>query len=173
MDENSKDELQKQAPLKRTFVTLALGRFISKLTQISFSKRGFADGEILHQWPIIIGEMLAKASHPEKIVYPKGQNGNGTLQLRVGNSGLALDIQHMEPVILERINAHFGYRAISRIKIIQAPLPPRKEKPNYKPRVLIASEKKSLDQQLSSIGDPKLKKALESLGESVTGRNGR
>ena len=171
MDEKPKDELPKEAQSKRTFVTQALGKSISKLTQVSFSKRGFADGEILHQWPTIVGEMLGKASHPDKVVYPKGLNGNGTLQLRVGNSGLALDIQHMEPMILDRINSHFGYRAISRIKIIQAPLPTQKEKPNYKPRVLTEAEKKTIDQQLSTIGDPKLKKALENLGESVTGRN--
>ena len=173
MDEKSKDELPKEALPKRTFVTQALGKSISKLTRISFSKRGFADGEILHRWPIIIGEMLAKASHPEKIVYPKGRNGDGTLQLRVGNSGLALDIQHMVPVILDRINSHFGYRAISSIKIIQAPLPHQKEKLNYKLRVLTEAEKKSLNQQLSTVGDPKLKKALENLGASVTGRNDR
>ena len=171
MDGTPKDKLSKKAPTKRTFVTQALGKSISKLIQVSFSKRGFVDGEILHRWPTIIGEMLAKASHPEKIIYSKGRNGNGTLQLRVGNSGLALDIQHMEPMILDRINAYFGYRAISRIKIIQAPLPTQKEQPNYKPRVLTEAEKKSLDQQLSTLGDPKLKNALKSLGESVTGRN--
>ena len=171
MDENSKDELPKKAPSKRTFVTQALGKSISKLTQTSFRKRGFADGEILHRWPAIIGEMLAQTSHPEKIVYPKGRNGDGTLQLRVGNPGLALDIQHMEPVVLDRINAYFGYRAINRIKIIQAPVPHQKGKPNYKTHVLTEAEKKSLDQQLSTVGDPKLKKALEKLGESVTARN--
>ena len=105
------------------------------------------------------------------VVYPKGQNGDGTLQLRVGNPGLALDIQHMEPVILSRINAHFGYRAISRIKLIQAPLPPRIKKPSYKPRDLTLAEKKSLDQQLENVEDSKLKNALEKLGKSVTGRN--
>jgi hypothetical protein len=172
MDEKPKDELLEEAPSKRTFVTQTLGKFIPQLTRVSFSKRGFSDGEILHRWPIIIGEMLAKASHPEKIVYPKGQNGSGTLQLRVGNSGLALDIQHMEPVILDRINAHFGYRVISRIKIIQAPLSHQKEKLNYKPNVLTEAEEKSLDTQLSTIGDPKLKKALKNLGRSVTCRNG-
>ncbi len=171
MDGKLKDALPKEAPTKRTFVTQALGKSISKLTRIPFSKRGFADSEILHLWPTIVGEMLGKASHPEKIVYHKSQNGNGTLQLRVGNSGLALDIQHMEPVVLDRINAHFGYRAISRIKIIQAPLPTKKEKPSYKPRVLTETEKKLLDQQLSTVEDKKLKKALENLGKSVAGRN--
>jgi len=171
MDEKLKIELPKEPPPKRTFVTQALGKSISKLTRVSFSKRGFADGEILHLWPTIVGEMLGKASHPEKIVYPKGQNGNGILQLRVGNPGLALDIQHMETVVLDRINAHFGYRAINRIKIIQAPLPQKKENPNYKPRELTETEKKSLNQHLSTVEDTKLKKALENLGKSVTRRN--
>ena len=167
------DEKPKEAPPKRTYTTQALGKSISHLTRTSYSKRGFADGEILHRWPAIVGELLANASHPEKVVYPKGQNGDGTLQLRVGNPGLALDIQHMEPVILSRINAHFGYRAINRIKLIQAPLPPRIEKPKYKLRALTLAEKKSLEHQLENVEDSKLKNALEKLGKSVTGRNTR
>ena len=165
------DETPKKPEPKRTYVTQALGKSISHLTRASYGKRGFADGEILHHWPTIVGELLAKASHPEKIIYPKNKNGDGTLHLRVGNPGLALDIQHMEPLVLERLNAHFGYRAISRIKIIQAPLPRSKEKSDFRPRALTEAEKQSLDQLLASVDDPELKKVLENLGKSVTGRN--
>ncbi len=155
---------------KRAYVTQALGAPVSKLTRTTYQKRGFADGEILHRWSTIVGELLAKASHPEKISYPTGKNGDGTLYLRVGNPGLALDIQHMEPVILDRINAHFGYRAISRLKLIQAPMPASKEKNDFRLRALTGPERQSLDGLLQMVDDPDLKKVLENLGQSVTGR---
>ena len=165
------DDAEKKVEEKRSYVTQALGKSIAKLTRSTFSKRGFADGEILHRWPAIVGELLSGASHPEKIVYPSNKNGDGTLHLRVGNPGLALDIQHMEPMILQRINGHFGYRAVSRLKLIQAPLPPSKEKTALQTRPLSAAEAQSLKETLGSVTDPDLKHALENLGQSVTGRN--
>ncbi len=165
------DKTQKKADQKRSYVTQALGKSITKLTRNTYGKRGFADGEILHHWPKIVGELLAKASLPEKIIYPTNKNGDGTLHLRVGNPGLALDIQHMEPTILERINAHFGYRAVARLKLIQAPLPLRHEKSDFQPTPLNGEETKSLERTLTPVQDPDLKQALENLGRSVTGRN--
>lgn len=167
------DEAENKAEQKRSYVTQALGKSISQLTRSTYQKRGFADGEILHRWPAIVGEMLSRASHPEKIVYPSNKNGEGTLHLRVGNPGLALDIQHMEPMILERINGHFGYRAVSRLKLIQAPLPPGKEKSAFQPRPLNAGEAQTLKDTLAPVEDPELKQMLERLGQSVTGRNPR
>lgn len=165
------DETKKKNEQKRSYVTQALGKSISRLTKTTYGKRGFADGEILRHWSNIVGDLLAKASLPEKIIYPNNKNGDGTLHLRVGNPGLALDIQHMEPTILERINAHFGYRAVGRLKIIQAPLPARDEKIDFKPKALSPQEEKTLAQSLTTIQDPDLKQALENLGHSVTGRN--
>lgn len=169
MDDDPKKD-QKKDKEKRSYVTQALGNTITKLTRTTYGKRGFADGEILHRWSTIVGDLLAKASHPEKISYPTGKNGDGTLYLRVGNPGLALDIQHMEPIILDRINAHFGYRAISRLKMIQAPLPEIKEKTDFRLRALTASERQSLDGLLNMVDDRDLKKVLENLGQAVTGR---
>lgn len=165
------DDVEKKVEPKRSYVTQALGKPIAKLTRSSYAKRGFADGEILHRWPTIVGELLSRASHPEKIVYPSNKNGEGTLHLRVGNPGLALDIQHMEPMILQRINGHFGYRAVSRLKLIQAPLPAGKGKTTLQNRPLNATEIQSLKETLGPVTDPDLKHALENLGQSVTGRN--
>jgi len=165
------DDTRKDKTKKRSYVTQALGKSISRLTQSTYGKRGFADGEILRHWSTIVGGMLANASLPEKIIYPNNKNGDGTLHLRVGNPGLALDIQHMEPTILDRINAHFGYRAVGRLKIIQAPLPTSNAKTDFKPKPLNTQEKQTLAQSLTTIQDPDLKQALENLGHSVTGRN--
>ena len=45
------------------------------------------------------------------------------MHLRVASGGLAMELQHFEPVLVERINAYFGYPAVARVKLIQGPLP--------------------------------------------------
>ncbi len=42
----------------------------------------------------------------------------------------AIEIQHMSQVILERVNRFFGFGAIDRIAIRQAPLPGQPVKPD-------------------------------------------
>ena len=49
-----------------------------------------------------------------------------TLVLRV-EGPVALEIQHLSGVIIERVNRFFGWRAVGRIQIRQAPLARREE----------------------------------------------
>ncbi len=148
----------------------ALGATVDKLTRQTFGQRGLVDGKIIHHWPEIIGEMLAKSSLPEKITYIKGQRGRGTLHLRVSISGLATEIQHQEPIILDRINTYFGYQAVSRIKLTHGPLPDPEPDPDPVQRPLSENQTQSLADNLISVDDPDLKAALEGLGKSVMGR---
>ena len=83
--------------------------------------RGFADSRLLTDWEKIVGSQFATQCIPLKISTPR-QGSEATLTLRVA-PGFALLIQHQEPVILERIAQHFGYRAVTRITLVQAPLP--------------------------------------------------
>ena len=95
--------------------TRRLSEMLPKLTRAAFRDRGFYQGSILTDWVDIVGAELATKSCPEKI------SRDGVLTLRVDGS-IALEIQHREPQILERIATHFGYRAVTRIKIRQGPL---------------------------------------------------
>jgi hypothetical protein len=98
--------------------------------------QGFASGEILSRWPTIVGEDLAAFCEPIKINWPR-QNPKAvaadsppepaTLVLRV-EGPMALEIQHMSAVILERVNRFFGWQAIGRMALRQAPLR-RRERP--------------------------------------------
>ena len=59
----------------------------------------------------------------------------GTLHVRVGSGALALELQHLEPVVIERINTYFGYRAVERLKLVHGPLPaPRGRAPRRRRR---------------------------------------
>ena len=65
-----------------------------------------------------MGGDLCTKTFPEKIVFPKDQTRDGVIYLWVCPT-IAMDVQHAEPILIERINRYFGYSALSRIKIKQ------------------------------------------------------
>ncbi len=148
----------------------ALAATVARLTKPIFGKRGLAGGAVVNDWPLIVGEQLAAHSAPEKIKYPPNVRKAGTLHLRVDSGGMATELQHMEPVLIDRINAFFGYNAVAGLKIIQAPLPPRQEYKRVEPRPLSAAQEKNLGEKLQSVDDPDLRAALDALGRKVLGK---
>lgn len=152
-----------------------VGSRVSQLTRDLFRKRGFAEGHILSHWPEIIGEDLAEFSAPERMVFPRriregsGPQGAATLEIRV-DGPIALEIKHLEPQIIERINGYYGHSAVSRLKLTQGPLP-MKPRPRRRPiRKLAPEERTALNKSLEPIAEPELKEALTRLGERILGR---
>ncbi len=153
---------------------------VAKLTKPFFARRGFADGAIVGDWAAIIGPDLAAHSMPEKIVFAPSSRDNGTLHLRIDSGSFAVELQHLEPVLIERINAYFGYRAVSRVRISQGPAYPRLGAAGKNVNVRLPErrelgpdEEKKLAAQLVGIDDPELRKALESIGRSLAIRESK
>src|SRR3984893_11764899 len=123
----------------------------------------------LTEWPAIVGSQLASACWPVKLTFPGGERREGTLRLRVA-AALAPEIQHREPILLERINGYFGYRAVARLAIVQGPppLPDVPAPPVLRP--LAAGERRALDAKLNDVADPELRAALDRLGTAIIGR---
>jgi hypothetical protein len=139
------------------------------LAKQGLGKEGIGGARLLSEWPSIVGETLAKASWPMKLSFPRGERREGTLRLRV-LPALALEIQHREPVLLERINGYFGYNAVARIAIVQGPppLPDQPQPPVLRP--LAPEERRALDVRLDDITDPALRAALDRLGSAIIGQ---
>lgn len=162
----------KRQRAKRTSRVEALGRAVNRLTGRVFGKRGMNDGAIARHWPEIAGETLARVSVPEKITYEKGERIRGTLRLRVSNSALATEIQHSEPIIVERINTYFGYQAVARLRLIHGLVPASRAKPAAR-RNLTREEETALEDQLSGVKDDDIRTALDGLGRAMTVRKPR
>lgn len=96
-------------------VATALDRVLAK----SLRRNGFAQREILTRWSAVVGDELAAMSCPEKLSFTPHNQGAGVLTVRVAGAA-ALEFQHRQPTILERINAYFGFRAVRRIRLKQA-----------------------------------------------------
>ena len=90
-----------------------------------FAKQGFVSTELVTRWAEIVGADIAEHCEPDKIQWPRPTDGEtpqpGVLVLRAEGPA-AVEIQHLSGVILEKVNRFFGWRAVARIQIRQAPL---------------------------------------------------
>jgi hypothetical protein len=131
--------------------------------------QGFASTEIISRWKDIVGHEIARHSEPLKINWPRGTSDEepepATLVLRVEGPA-ALEIQHLSEVILDRVNRFFGWQAIGRIAIRQAPL--RHREPSPAPKIDDAAAAQIAD-ALPDIKDDNLRQALGRLGSAIKG----
>src|SRR5437660_5197828 len=98
------------------------GELIGDIGGQSFRRFGFIQHSIVSRWGEIVGERYAKVSSPESIRFPTGRKAGGVLTLLVEGAHAPL-IQHLTPLIVERVNRFFGYAAIDRIVFRQGKPP--------------------------------------------------
>src|SRR5215468_12039692 len=101
----------------------ALGATLPRLTKTVLAKRGSGFAAIVTEWAQIVGPELAAASVPERLT-----GSTGVLLLRVEGAA-AVELQHLAPLLVERINTFLGRPAVTRLKLVRAPLPRPPEPP--------------------------------------------
>ena len=148
----------------------SLARSIASITRPVFGRRGLAEGAIIAHWPEIAGAPIARRCVPEGIAFAPGDRQRGTLQLRVEGGALAAEIQHLSPILIERVNGYFGYPAVERLRLIQGPVPRPRRRPARTLRRLDAAEETALGAMLASVADPDLRRVLDSLGRALLAR---
>ncbi|MBM3506173.1 MAG: DUF721 domain-containing protein [Alphaproteobacteria bacterium] len=146
----------------------ALGTVVPKAATPALRRRGFAQAAIVGRWSEVVGAELAAQSAPERLVFPRdGQAGGATLHVRASGV-LALELQHLAPIVLERINGFFGYPAVARLALHQAPLPAKPNRPKKAaPRSLSAAETDAIDAAVARLDDERLREKLKALGRRV------
>jgi hypothetical protein len=134
----------------------------------AYAKQGFAARELVTRWAEIAGNDIAAHAEPLKMQWPRPVEGQpqdpATLVLRV-EGPMALEIQHRSDVILERVNRFFGWHAVGRIALRQAPLSRRDRRPALRPPDPAAV--KEVAETLSAVEDEALKEALARLGAAI------
>lgn len=152
-----------------------LGRVIGRIASPALRKRGFVHAGIVNRWSAIVGEELSRASAPRRISWPTRRAEPGVLHVRV-ESARATELQHMTPLIVERVNAYFGYRAIGAVRLIQsqggtgaAPdssgtrsAPTEDDRPDRG-----RERTEGIDARLARTRDPALREALAALGRRL------
>lgn len=137
--------------------------------------RGFALTRLLTHWTEIAGEEIAAITRPVKMSYGRAEGMGASLILLV-QAAQAPMVQMALPRLKERVNAVYGYNAISRISLTQtaatgfaegqAEFAPRPKAPAAPDPATLARAAA----QVAPIHDARLKAALERLAQNVLSR---
>ncbi len=145
-----------------------IARALPTVTGRALRRYGFQSHELALRWPEIVGRQVASMAAPERLGRSRGKQG-GILQLRVRPAS-ALEIQHLAPLIVERINGYYGRSVVSGLKLVQGPLPrppaPRPPAPEPDPAVEAA-----LAERVAGVSHDRLRTALLSLGRHTAARS--
>jgi hypothetical protein len=134
--------------------------------------RGFSETRLLTHWVEVVGEQTASMARPIKVSYAKGGFGATLTILTTG--AFAPMLQAELPKIQNRVNAVYGYNAISRIHItqtaptgfskgrVQFETPQKQAEPAPTPEVQAEARMISAD-----VKDEKLRQILEKMARKV------
>jgi hypothetical protein len=148
----------------------AMSEIMPDAGRAAFRRFGFVQSSVVSRWREIVGERYAGVSSPESIRFPLGKRSDGVLTLVVEGAHATM-MQHVAPVIAERVNRFFGYPAVARVAFRQGSVQAAKAKPRPAPPSLrpIPAE---LGDSLRGIADPELRAVLESLARGVAASEG-
>ena len=96
----------------------SLLKITENIVEKNLSRLGSIQNHIFFNWAHIAGQ-YADITIPHKIKFGRKKNIDGQITIKVQN-GFGLEVQYAIPLLLDQINARFGFKAISKIKIIQA-----------------------------------------------------
>jgi hypothetical protein len=139
--------------------------------------QGFAAADILRHWQAIAGPRLAPHSLPVRILFPPRPKGAppdatpepATLVLKV-ETAFALEAEMEAAMILERVNAVFGWRCVGRLRLRQGPVGGPAERKAEPAAPLAPDQEASLVRRVANVEDEALRQALERLGRAVIAR---
>jgi hypothetical protein len=161
-------ETARPEPKPRRNYMVALAAEVPALAKAALGSRGYAEAGLFTHWAEIAGAQLAAASLPVKLSFPRGKRDDGTLTVRCGGSA-ALELQHLAPSVLERINGHFGYRAVARLRIEQGAVARRAVSPPPPP--LTRLEQGEVASAVAAVEDSGIRDSLARLGSAIRRRD--
>lgn len=145
---------------------------------------GFAEPEVLLRWSEIVGDRLAAVCAPVKVSYSRAQDLGATLVVRA-EGPRAIEVEHLSPRILERVNQFYGYRAVHRLKVTQATGSPGFAEPSAEPfagpvagldaapREPAPAAEARAAELTRGIANPELRAALTRMGAHILSRGAK
>jgi hypothetical protein len=141
--------------------------------------RGFAQSRLLTHWPEIAGEAVAAIARPVEVSYARQGMGATLTLLTTGAQAPVLEMQ--KEALRAKINAVYGYNAISRIRLTQTAPAGFAEgqaefahrRPDPAPASPPAEVAAQAERLVTPVADDDLRAALERLGRNVLTRSTR
>ena len=160
---------------KRKFIPLSISDSLKNVNKKFFYKFGQLDFTVHAKWSEIVGNYFMQHSEPIKIsnilnstneigdkIYDKYLHVNVT-------PSAALEFQHFQNKIIEKINSYFGYKAINGIKIHQQYVNKENLKKHLKKINLVQQENDRIKVRKSTpnLTNKKLEESIVKLGLSI------
>lgn len=150
--------------------------FVKGRFRTAAAKRGFASTRILTHWPEVAGAEIASMSQPMAVAFDKKTCENILTLLTTG--AFAQQVSMSAPLILERVNAEFGFRAVDRIRVTQSwkgqwAKPAAVQKSGERQPNPSAPKDRLAAEIVDGIEDAALRKSLAELGRHILGRSGQ
>lgn len=130
-----------------------LSAVLPPLVRPAYRRRSPATAQVLLDWDAIVGPAIAAVTTPRKLFA-------GTLSIAC-NGPVAMELQHLAPYLIGRINTHMGQVVVSRLRFVQdlsATPPPA---PKRLPAEAAAAR------EVMDLPEGPLRDALQSLGSMV------
>ena len=149
---------------------------LAKRIRHAGESRGFAVSRVLTHWAEIAGADLAQICRPVEVRYNRGGFGATLSLLTTGAQAPMLEMQKED--LRQRVNAVYGYNAISRVRITQtAPTGFAEGQAAFTPRPAETPARETAPAQRDAarkaaelsreVADAGLQDALERLGQNV------
>ncbi len=135
---------------------VALGSLIPSLTRPAFRRKSPAGAQLLADWAQVVGPALAAVTSPLRLTA-------GTLTLACAGP-VAMELQHLAPELIGRINGHLGRVTVERLRFVQQT--PARARPAAPPRPA-APLPGAVQDRLAALPEGELRQALENLARGV------
>lgn len=144
-----------------------LGALVPRIARPAFRRRNPAAAALLADWAAVVGPALAAVTQPLRLARgakaPDGTARPGTLAIRCSGP-VALELQHLAPQLIERINAHAGFPLVGALRFERGTVTP----PAPVPRLPPAPPPD--EAAVAAVTDPDLRAALARLRSNLTRR---
>jgi len=168
--------ITKNKKTNRKFTPVSISDSLKEINQKFLYKFGKLDYTINAKWGNIVGNFFINHTEPLKITsIPRSKDDQGDIIydkfLHVSVSpAAALDFQHFQDKIVEKINSYLGYKAIKGIKIHQNKLKNDVMEKSNKNVNLIKNNKNMLEIKKSApnLSNKDLEDSIVKLGLSIT-----
>lgn len=151
---------------------LRAGELTPTALKTAGAKRGFAELRLLTEWRAVVGDALARVCRPVKVSYSRKGPGLGATLIVTAEGARAPEIDMQKDRILEKVNAFYGYRAVSRLSIDQsrAPMMTAAAGMAEDASAWTGPDRKPAPKPVEGVEDEGLALALARLGANVTAK---
>lgn len=153
------DKRKPVEPARHLYGPRPLAALLPGLVRTAFRHRSFAAAQVVADWEAIVGPAIAAVTVPRRLAA-------GTLTIACAGP-VALELQHLAPMLIERITAHLGRPVVRRLRLVHDATPRMAEPP---PPAARPADEAAAARAVAGLPEGPLRDALLALARSLAAR---